>query len=173
VIAMTTIDDRNPPITEITTKSATEIVFSSPKPTAITLASTARTSEMESESESDAARFWPTTVSGRRESWNVPVWMAVLRRLPSAPNTLPRMPIAAGTSTRRPGRALRVPVMEPSVSPARRSPPELIRSATKPARTPGASERKSARQRAATTRHERSIGTRRFVHFPAPGTAQG
>ena len=60
---------------------------------------------------------------------NVPVWIAVPRRLPSAPNTLPRMPMAAGTRTSRPGRASRVPVIAPRVSPASRSPPELSRSA--------------------------------------------
>ena len=57
VIAMTTIEDRKPPTTEITTKSAIEIVFSRPKPTEITLASTASTSEIESDREIDAARF--------------------------------------------------------------------------------------------------------------------
>ncbi len=173
VIAITTIDERNPPTTEITTKSAIEIVFSRPKPTEITLARIASTSEIESDSEIDAARFWPRTVSGRRDSWKVPVWIAVLSRLPIAPNTFPRMPIAAGTSTSRPGSASRVPVIEPRVNPARRSPPELIRSATKPARTPAASERNSAAKRAMTARHERSMGTRGFVHFLAPGDGQG
>ncbi len=165
VIAITTIDDRNPPITEITTKSTIEIVFSSPKATHTALARNASTNEIDSDIDNEAARFCPTSVSMRRDMRNVPVCTAVPRRLPSAPNTLPRMPIAAGTSTSRPGRACRVPVMEPRVSPARRSPPELSRSATKPARTPAASECNSARKRAATARHERTIGTRGLVHF--------
>ena len=88
------------------------------------------------------ARTTPTATStttrpgsGRRaccagvDMRNVPVCTAVPRRLPRAPNTLPRMPMAAGTRTRRPGRLSRVPVIEPSVSPATRSPPELRRSA--------------------------------------------
>ena len=129
VIPITTIDDRNPPITEITTKSATEIVFSRPNATQIALARNASTSDTDSDIDSDAARFWPTSVSRRPDMRKVPVWTAVPRRLPRAPNTLPRMPMAAGTRTRRPGRASRVPVIEPSVSPAIRSPPELSRSA--------------------------------------------
>ena len=68
-------------------------------------------------------------------------------RLPSAPKTLPRMPIAAGTRTRRPGSRSSVPVIEPRVRPARRSPAEEHRSATKPARTPAGSARTSARNR--------------------------
>ena len=126
---ITTIDERKPPITEITTKSTSEIVFSRPKATEMALARTARTSDTDNDIEIDAARFWPTSVSRRADIRKVPVWTAVPRRLPSAPNTLPRMPIAAGTRTSRPGRAARVPVIEPSVSPAIRSPPELSSSA--------------------------------------------
>ncbi len=40
----------------------------------------------------------------RRENRNVPVWICVPSRLPSAPNTLPRMPIAAGTRTTQAGK---------------------------------------------------------------------
>ena len=154
VMPITTIDERKPPITEITTKSAIEMVFSSPNATEMALARIASTSDTDNDIEIDAARFWPTIVSRRADIRNVPVCTTVPRRLPSAPNTLPRMPIAAGTRTRRPGRDSSVPVMEPSVSPARRSPPELMSSATKPARTPEASERssaRSARRRLATT----------------------
>ncbi len=165
VMAITTIDERKPPITEITTKSAIEMVFSRPNATEIALARTASTNDTDNDIEIDAARFWPTTVSRRVDMRKVPVCTAVPSRLPSAPNTLPRMPMAAGTRTRRPGRDSSVPVMEPSVSPARRSPPELMSSATKPARTPEASERSSARKRATTARHDCNIGTRRLVHF--------
>ena len=129
VIPMTTIDDRKPPITEITTKSATEMVFSRPNATQIALARSASTNDTDSDIESETARFWPTSVSRRADMRNVPVCTAVPRRLPSAPNTLPRMPMAAGTRTSRPGSASRVPVIEPRVSPAIRSPPELSRSA--------------------------------------------
>ncbi len=55
-------------MTEMTTKSATEMVFCRLKPTEIALASTARTSEIDSDSNSDAARFCPTRVSVRRDS---------------------------------------------------------------------------------------------------------
>ena len=54
----------------------------------------------------------PRPCSGRpacrsaRDRRNVPAWIWVPRRLPSAPKTLPRMPIAAGTSTIRPGQPL-------------------------------------------------------------------
>ena len=57
VIASTTADDRTPPSTEITTKSAIEIVWSSPNPTDTVLASTARTTEIDSDSATAAARF--------------------------------------------------------------------------------------------------------------------
>ena len=63
---ITTIDDRNPPITEITTKSAIEIVFSRPNATQIALARNASTSDTDSDIDIDAARFWPTSVSRRR-----------------------------------------------------------------------------------------------------------
>ena len=54
-------------------------------------------------SDSDAATFWPSTVSRRNESRNVPVWIAVEIRLPKVPKMLPRSPMAAGTITSRPG----------------------------------------------------------------------
>ena len=73
-------------------------------------------------------------------------------RLPSAPKTLPRMPMAAGTSTTRPGSRLRVLLIDAKVTPVTRSPPEEIRSATKPARTPAESARRSATKRAPTRR---------------------
>ena len=57
VMPITTIDDRNPPITEITTKSATEIVFSKPNATEIALARNASTSDTDSDIDSAAARF--------------------------------------------------------------------------------------------------------------------
>src|SRR5882757_5912181 len=67
------------------------------------------------------------------------------------------MPIAAGTSTRSPGSRSSVWVMEPSVSPATRSPPDEIRSAPKPARTPDGSARTTAPKRAAMRRGKRSM----------------
>ncbi len=57
VMPITTIDDRNPPITEITTKSAIEMVFSRPNATEIAFARNARTSDTESDIDRAAARF--------------------------------------------------------------------------------------------------------------------
>ena len=161
----TTTDDNIPPTTEITTKSAIEIEFATPNATETALASTARTSEIDSDNASDAATFWPTSVSSRRDTRNVPAWIAVPRRLPSAPKTLPRMPMAAGTSTRRPGSASRVPVMAPSVRPARRSPPDERRSATNPAPTPLGSERTTA------TKRRRRRGRRTICYSGARSSA--
>ncbi len=57
VIPSTTIDDSTPPITEITTKSATEIVFSRPNPMQMAFARNASASEIEIDNATDAARF--------------------------------------------------------------------------------------------------------------------
>jgi len=59
VMPITTSDERKPPITEITTKSATEIVFSIPNATQIALASKASTNDTDNDIDSDAARFLP------------------------------------------------------------------------------------------------------------------
>src|SRR5438876_3783324 len=160
VIARTTTDEIAPPATEITAKSTTEMVPATPNATAIVLASTARANEIENVSAIDANTFCPTTVSARRERLNVPVWMAVPSRLPSAPKMLPRMPMAAGMSTSRPGRASSVWVMAPSVSPANRSPPEETRSAALPCRNPATSGPSVARARAT-------------IRFGQPGTGTG
>ena len=93
---------------EITRKSASEMVSVTPKMPATALASTARAAETNRVRAIEATTFWPTTVSRRRDRLNVPVWIDVPRRLPSAPKMLPRMPMAAGTSTSRPGSASRV-----------------------------------------------------------------
>jgi hypothetical protein len=55
---------------------------------------------------------------------------------------LPRMPMAAGTMTIRPGSASRVPVMDPNAIPAARLPMPATSSATKPCEI----VRRSARQ---------------------------
>ncbi len=57
VIPSTTIEDSTPPTTEITTKSATEIVSSRPNPMLMAFARKASASEIEIESATDAARF--------------------------------------------------------------------------------------------------------------------
>src|SRR5205085_1156158 len=77
-------------------------------------------------------------------------------RLPSEPKMLPRMPMAAGTNTSKPGRAERVWVMAPSVSPARRSPPDETRRAASACRTSAASEPSVARRRAPRPRRNRA-----------------
>ena len=131
---------------------------------ATALARMASAREIDSVRASEATMFCPTTVSVRRLIRNVPVWMAVPRRLPRAPKMFPRMPMAAGTSTSRPGRALRVLVMAPRVRPARRSPPEETSRAAMPCRALEASDPSRARNRAAVRRSIRDMGTRRFHH---------
>ena len=53
------------------------------------------------------------------------MWIAVDRRLPIDPNTLPRRPIAAGTMSSRPGSRSNVPTMLPSTAPATKLVDEL------------------------------------------------
>src|SRR5207244_13583628 len=78
----TTIDEIAPPTTEITTNAPMEMVWSRPKPTATALASTARARETDRLRAVAARTFWPTTVSARADTRNVPVRMGVPRRLP-------------------------------------------------------------------------------------------
>ena len=70
---------------------------SMPNALATTEAMIARTNESTDESANDALTFWRIRVPFRIDTENVPVWMAVDRRLPRPPMTLPRSPIAAGT----------------------------------------------------------------------------
>src|SRR4051812_24940477 len=69
------------------------------------------------------------------------MWMLVPSRLPSAPKMLPRMPMAAGTSTNKPGSLSSVWVILPSVSPATRSPNDDTSSASNPWRAASTSSR--------------------------------
>ena len=69
----TATEEITPPRIEITTKSAMEMVWPSPNPTATALASTARAREIDRVSDSEASTFWPTTVSRRRARLNSPV----------------------------------------------------------------------------------------------------
>src|SRR4051812_26651535 len=75
---------------------------------------------------------------------------------------LPRMPIAAGTNTRRPGSCSRVWVMAPSVSPASRSPPDETSRAARPWPTDAASDPRMARTRAPRERVGTRMTTRRL-----------
>ena len=50
-------------------------MFATPNASATALATTARTTEIDSDNASDAATFWPTSVSSRRDTRNVPVWI--------------------------------------------------------------------------------------------------
>ena len=129
VMPITTIDDRKPPITEITTKSATEIVFSRPNATQIALARIASTSDTDSDIDSDAARFWPTSVSRRRRhAERTGVHRGAEAAAEGAEHVAPHAD-GGGDEDEEAGKASRVPVIEPRVSPAIRSPPELSRSA--------------------------------------------
>src|SRR4051812_29665454 len=90
--------------------------------------------------------------------------MAVPNRLPRAPKMFPRMPMAAGTSTSRPGRRSRVWVMAPRVSPAARSPTDDTNSATRPWRVPATSAAMTARSRLVMRRPGRGrAGSRGMV----------
>ncbi len=158
----TNTEPRTPPTTEITRKSASEIVSPAPKADDTTLASTARAADTNSVRAMEASTFWPTTVSRRRDRRNVPVWIEVPRRLPRAPKMLPRMPMAAGTSTSRPGSRARVSEMAPRVTPASRSPAEETSSAARACLSPAASESTAARRRATKPWKGRvNTGTRR------------
>ena len=79
------------------------IVSTMPRPTATALATTANASEIAIVSSIEAKTFWPRTVSRRSDHRNVPAWIEVESRLPKEPKMLPRRPMAAGTSTSRPG----------------------------------------------------------------------
>ncbi len=80
----------------------------------------------------DDSMFWRRMERGRKETSKVPMCIAVPRRLPSAPNMLPLIPMAGGIRIIRPGSSSRVLVMKPSVAPASRSPREEIIRATRP-----------------------------------------
>ncbi len=154
----TTSDDSTAPTTEITTRSSTEMVSARPRETDTVLAMTASASAVTNVRMTDAKTFWPTTVSARRDRPKVPVWIAVLSRLPSAPKMLPRMPMDAGTSTSRPGSRSRVPVMAPSAAPAARLVRVLSPRATRVWRAPAASGPSRARKRGSSRRGRRRIG---------------
>ena len=112
-------------------RSATEIVSSMPNAVAVDLTSTATTTAVATLSDIAARTFWPTMVSVRRASVNVPVWIAVARRLPSAPKMFPLSPMAAGTSTSSPGSSSSVPVMDARARPAPTLVTELRPNATR------------------------------------------
>ena len=88
--------------------------------------------------------------------------MAVDRRLPNAEKTLPRRPIAAGTSTSSPGSRSKVPVMEASVSPATKLVVEL---------NPRAISFWVASPRSASTLAVSRLGLSELVSRPIPGRA--
>ncbi len=166
VISITTIDERNPPITEITTKSAIEIVFSRPNATEMTLASTASTSEIDSDIEIDAARFWPTTVSRRRRELE---GAGVDRGAEAATERTEHVAAHADGGGHEHEQARKR--FEGAGDRAERQAGEKVTTRTDAGarrsprgrrRHPSATARESART---TARHERSIGTRRFVHF--------
>ena len=103
---------------EMRARSTTEVVRMMPSPTATILATTASRKDMARVSSNPASMFCPMRLWRRRENRKRPAWMAVESRLPRAENTLPRRPMAAGTSTSRPGNSLKVPVIDPSAAPA-------------------------------------------------------
>ena len=103
VTAISTKNDSRAPTADRTTRSATATTESRPKTGERIFVSTASITAVTSDKTPEASTFWATKASGRRDIRNVPAWIEVARRLPSAPKMLPRIPIAAGTNTRRPG----------------------------------------------------------------------
>ena len=95
----TTSEAEQPPTTEIRARSSTEMVSSTPRATATTLATTASSSESTSVRTSDATTFWPISGAGPQRQAEGAHVDGRAQRLPSAEKTLPRKPMAAGTST--------------------------------------------------------------------------
>ena len=140
-------------------KSTIEIDGPCPNVSNMTLASTASTAAIDSDETIAAADVLADLgVDAPRTRGTCRRGSGCRAGCPSAPKTLPRIPIAAGTSTSRPGSISSVLVIDPSVMPVTRSPPDEIRSAMKPARTPAKSARTSATNRAPTRRGRRNIG---------------
>ena len=109
VTAPTRIEASSPPRVDTTTKSARVIVGARPNTMAVPLAIRPRAALSTTLRAAAPTRFCPTTPSGRAESRKVPACTAVPRRLPMAPNTLPRNAMAPGTRRRRPGSSANVP----------------------------------------------------------------
>ena len=173
VATRTTSEARSPPTTEMRARSNTEMVSATPRATATTLATTARSIESMRVRTSEATTFWPTRVRGRSDRRKVPTWIDVLRRLPRDENTLPRRPMAAGTSTSSPGRRSKVPVIEPRTAPASRLVELFRQSETRLWRAPSVLGPRSASSRRVrsigrTTLRARRIGTATVVPTLAP-----
>ena len=120
-----------PPTTEIITSWSAETDWWIPIAVAMTLASSASSTDITAVRLKDAIRFWPSTESARNETRNAPVWIAVDRRLPSVENTLPRRPIAAGTKMSIGVIVRQVESNPTSIAPAAKLVVELKNSATK------------------------------------------
>jgi hypothetical protein len=101
--ASTTIEPSRPPTIEMVPMSSRPMRSCTPKATASTSAMTASTNDTPKVRIMAASTFCTSRESRLVETRNVPACRAVLRRLPSAPKTLPRRPMAAGTSSSRPG----------------------------------------------------------------------
>src|SRR5262245_28997527 len=156
VATSTTTEASIPPATEIVARSRTEMVEPSRAWPTIT-AATARASDSPQVRSSAPMTFSATIDPRRVDSENVPAWTEVLSRLPKAENTLPRSPMAAGTSTSRPGRRSKVPVTAARVAPATKLVELLTASAV---RDWVASGSQAGRARGATDRRGHRTGTR-------------
>ena len=99
----TTSDAITPPTTEMVARSSTDTSPSTPKTLVIAVAITASRRASTKVSAIEAATLSPRTVRRRSDNRKSPACTDVLMRLPSAENTLPLMPTAAGTMTSSPG----------------------------------------------------------------------
>src|SRR5919108_2517884 len=144
--------DRTPPRIEMTTRSAREIVVT-PKATDTMRASAAPPRETARVRTVVAYRFSNSTPPRARLTSNRPEWIVVPSREAMAPKMLPRVAMATGIRTSRPGRRSSVPVIFPRTTPATRLPAVAMRRAT----NPWAMVRRSARQYARMRRIPRRI----------------
>ena len=156
MIPITTIDDRNPPITEITTKSATEIVFSSPNATEIALARTASTNETDSDIEIAAGEVLADDACrAGRDMRKVPVWIGGAQPAAERAEDVAAHADGGGDEHEQAGegfegagdRAER----QPGEQVTARAEQERVRSPLGPRRRPSATARESARRPLATT----------------------
>ena len=140
------------PSADITTKSARLMVGETLKASATPFAITANATPSTRLRPTDARAFCIIIESRPPDSPNVPAWMAVPSRLPSAPKMLPFTAIAAGTRRSRPGSSSRVSVIAARNSPATRLATAAITRAPKALRTVSRSRAQRTAARLSTIR---------------------
>src|SRR5699024_10962255 len=133
VTASTSTLDATPPSTEITRKSM-RLMCGIPSRVVISHASMANATETYTVSRHDPASDCPVAERSCQGFSNLPACANVPSRAPNAPKMLPRIPIAAGTSSNNPGNDSNAADIEPNAIPAIRSPVLDNSNAPKPSR---------------------------------------